>query len=101
MAWRPLVRVGRVSYGIYIYHSVVPFRSVGGTAIPALWGGSFNFALGYALGTVLNFGLTFLVAYLSWRFLEKPFLKLKTKFEAPRVAGGGGMPAHAQQRQLP
>lgn len=79
---RPLVFIGKISYGLYVYHLVVPFRSIGGTFIPRLfWGGEYSFTLGYCLGTLAYFSAAIAMAYASWRFMERPILAWKRKFQ--------------------
>jgi peptidoglycan/LPS O-acetylase OafA/YrhL len=64
----PLVWIGRVSYGLYLWHfpifeKVGGWRSLGALRIPAA------------------FALTFAVATLSFYLVETPFLRLKSKFQ--------------------
>jgi peptidoglycan/LPS O-acetylase OafA/YrhL len=71
VAWSPLRFLGRISYGIYVFHFMVPFLerrlSLGHIASPRL-------AFGYlAL-------LTLIFATLSWYFFESRFLALKSRF---------------------
>lgn len=72
-AWRPLVHIGRISYGLYLYHypieRVLQDRLGSGPACLAL--------------TLL---LTFSVAIVSYRFLERPFLRLKRRVATPQPA---------------
>ena len=72
--WRPLIYLGKISYGLYVYHVLalgVVGRALGGTAGTPLrflvywWGGLF---------------LTIALASASYRWLEIPFLRLKEKF---------------------
>lgn len=70
--------LGNISYGIYMYHSIVLFvvmiflKNILPKLTP-LW------------STVLIYlvagGLTILISYLSYRFIELKFLKFKKKFE--------------------
>jgi peptidoglycan/LPS O-acetylase OafA/YrhL len=71
-----MVWIGRRSYGLYIYHLTI-FEALQVVRVP----GS---KLNLIWVSLLRFGLSFLVAALSYRFLEKPFLNLKEKFVAPR-----------------
>ncbi len=68
----PIVRIGAISYGIYIYH--LPLL----LAIEQL-----DLPRSALLAAYL--GLVYLVAELSFRFLETPFLRLKDR--PPFVAG--------------
>ena len=58
---RPLVFLGRISYGVYLYHW--PIFLALDRAQPALKGGSL---------LAVKLLLTFVVATLSWRFVEEP-----------------------------
>jgi peptidoglycan/LPS O-acetylase OafA/YrhL len=70
---RPLRWIGRVSYGLYLWHFVVfhvidkhPLGQSGPTVV------------------VMKFAATFAVAALSYRLVEKPFLARKARF-APQA----------------
>jgi len=73
--------IGRISYGIYLYHMPVP------DTIKAL-SNFFNWNLNYYhhpyLWLFTFFLITILIASFSYRFIEMPFLKLKTKFGGNR-----------------
>lgn len=60
----PMVAVGRVSYGIYLWHFPV-FWAVG------RWGRAWPDAVRVSVG----FGLTALFTVLSWNLLEKPIMR--------------------------
>ncbi len=68
ISWPPLVLVGAISYGIYLWHYPIYrlFVDLG-------WG-SGRYLIGIA------FPISALIAYLSWRFLERPVLRLKSHF---------------------
>ncbi len=66
----PLVWIGKVSYGLYLWH----FPIFG--AAKQLFEGRINPLLYEAL----RFGSVFVVAAISFYLLEKPFLKLKQRF---------------------
>ncbi len=75
LASRPFVALGRISYGLYVYHVL---------AI-TLAGAALRSADGTGAGktgaiVVLAFGLTVVLAMASYRFLEAPFLMLKKRF---------------------
>lgn len=78
----PIVYLGRISYGLYLFHETVYFLifSVGKT-----WLAHLSTALHLAgwrdgLGTVLAFIVTVLVAHISYQLYERPFLRLKSRF---------------------
>ncbi|RYE21646.1 MAG: hypothetical protein EOP42_25580 [Sphingobacteriaceae bacterium] len=64
-----VVFVGKLSYSIYVWQQIFTF------SIP--WAGSSKLlsAVGFNLSVLL------VVAYLSYNYFEKPFLKLKQKFQ--------------------
>ena len=67
LASRPLVYLGRISYGLYVFHG----------AMYALthWAG-----LRWQSRLPVAFLLTLAVAALSYRYLERPFLRLKQRY---------------------
>jgi len=79
---KPVIYLGRISYGLYLFHELSYFlilhtwkpwllRLSEWVHLPAYWD---------SLGTVLAFGFTVLLAYLSYTLYERPFLKLKSRF---------------------
>jgi len=80
-AW--LAYFGRISYGLYLFHSLV-FFLVFEKAKPVLNQLAallhLNLILRNALGTVLVLGLSLIVAHLSYRYFEAFFLSMKRKF---------------------
>ena len=86
---RPLMALGRISYGLYFYHY-----------LPAAWYPGWivklnRFHLAF-LAPIAVFAGTLGIAWLSFRFLETPFLKLKDPPKArilSRVQDQGFTPA--------
>jgi peptidoglycan/LPS O-acetylase OafA/YrhL len=76
MTWRPLARIGVISYGMYLYHLwVMHFTDKFVACLPLqVYGSRFILCL---LGTVV-------IAELSYRFYEVPFLSLKKRFTGVR-----------------
>ncbi len=68
LAWRPLVYLGIISYGLYLWHRPLmrAFTDSGLGGVP--WAVAMMFALAIAL------------AFLSRRFVEDPFLRLKDRY---------------------
>jgi peptidoglycan/LPS O-acetylase OafA/YrhL len=67
---RPLRWLGSISYGLYVYHAItfefVERFHIGETNLP--------------LRFIVFFGVTVLIAYLSYKFFESPILRLKYRF---------------------
>jgi len=70
------VRMGKVSYGLYVYH----FIAIG--VVQQYLAGHFKGTLPVQWGTFLlvAFALTAALALTSYEVLERPFLKLKSRF---------------------
>lgn len=78
-----LIYLGRISYGLYIFHSLVFYLvfDIGDHALPRLvagWG--LPLPMVNAIGIVLVMLLSIAAAGLSYRYFERPFLKLKERF---------------------
>jgi peptidoglycan/LPS O-acetylase OafA/YrhL len=88
LRWRPLVAVGVVSYGVYLWHLPI-FDLV------ARYGDDWP-----VVGRlVVAGGLTAAFTWLSWRVIERPFLRRKQKLEAPGVESTGPSLDHPAARQ--
>jgi peptidoglycan/LPS O-acetylase OafA/YrhL len=81
LSLRPLPYLGRISYGIYVFHMVVigSFGIDGTKPIPAVE---------RVPMILLSFIATIVLAGLSYEFFEKPFLKLKKHFRSSGLAAG-------------
>lgn len=79
---RPLVEIGKVSYGVYLLHSL----SIG--AIERAVGAEPHPALVFAVALPLSIGL----AQLSFRHLERPFLRLKDRYRSGADRRPGPVP---------
>lgn len=78
----PLVLIGKLSYGMYLYHMLV--REL--TWEVFLAGiESWNRWLKFGIRAAVYLLLTFLLALASYHFLEKPFLALKSRFRGDAV----------------
>jgi peptidoglycan/LPS O-acetylase OafA/YrhL len=70
----PLVFIGRISYGIYVYHPLVP------AAVSTL-AAAIGFSLpGGVWEKMILIGLTLLVSTVSWYSFERPITNLKRHF---------------------
>lgn len=70
---RSLLYLGKISYGLYVYHALGNFLS--NELIPV-----HNSSLQLALRPTAALAITILLAAVSYAILEKPFLKLKQRF---------------------
>jgi len=86
-----LIFIGKISYGIYLYHLVIPYltKDVLNSINSHLPGFIFN---NYIL-IAENFILLIFISYLSWIFIEQPILKLKNKFEYQKHTQTAILPA--------
>jgi peptidoglycan/LPS O-acetylase OafA/YrhL len=77
LAAKPMVAIGRISYGLYLYHYPVLFLvdSLVADRFGATWARTL-------LTAPLSIGATLLLAALSFRFFERPILDLKRYFSA-------------------
>jgi peptidoglycan/LPS O-acetylase OafA/YrhL len=96
MELRPLLYLGRISYGLYVLHNFVPF-AVNATARRI---GVDVEALDRPTAVAIYFVVLLAVSSASWRFFEKPLNDLKRFFPyVPREASAPpGPPARAALR---
>lgn len=90
---RWLVSFGRISYGFYLYHNLIPDLTRNHHA-QALFGGTVPM-WAHAVGIVASFAISLVIAVLSWRLIEEPVLRLKTRSRAEAV------PVHAPAPRTP
>jgi len=81
LEWGPIAYFGRVSYGFYLYHNLLPRWLVTRLA----QGLGFDWRAPWWLEAGVSFALALGVAALSWAVLEKPILRLKDR--VPRLPG--------------
>ncbi len=72
---RWLAGMGGISYGVYLWHELVQRAVFAGTLRNSLHGTSLFF-----LGGGVALGVTCLIAWLSWRMLERPVLRAPYPF---------------------
>jgi peptidoglycan/LPS O-acetylase OafA/YrhL len=70
-----LVYLGRISYGLYVFHLFALALISQMLFVPLL-----GIQLNFELRLILSFLLTVILAAASYRWLEQPFLKLKKRF---------------------
>lgn len=71
-SWGPLLYVGRISYGLYLWHFVV------------FWLVRQNVDFHPYARWLLQVAASLVVAAISYRYLERPFLRLKDRFRENR-----------------
>lgn len=71
---RALIYLGKISYGLYVYHVLSL------TIVRLVFGGKMGHLLWFGAATGLALLLTIVLAALSYKFLESPFLNLKKRF---------------------
>jgi peptidoglycan/LPS O-acetylase OafA/YrhL len=85
-----LVKIGQISYGIYLYHYALPY--IDGMVIRNIFAGhpsTESMLLAPAPFYLINLIVLFVVALVSYQYFEKPILSLKRFFEyteAPQQA---------------
>jgi len=90
LSWTPLVYLGKISYGIYVYHVFIIIL-VSPLLVP--YGLSEDHNAWGRIAVLL--ALTFAVSSLSWHWLEQPFLAWKT------VMASGRRRVPDQAREIP
>lgn len=75
--WKFASRLGKYTYGMYLLHQVSLLFVMN---LMAYWGYHPDSFIAYFIRAVLVFLLTCGISYLSYRFFESPFLRLKSKF---------------------
>src|SRR5665213_3455570 len=75
--------IGKISYGIYLYHMPVPDTL---KAVAKHLGFSLDYSIHPYLWLSTFFLITFVIAVVSYRFIEMPFLQLKKKCRISEIA---------------
>jgi peptidoglycan/LPS O-acetylase OafA/YrhL len=73
ISWAPIIYIGRISYGIYVYHYFVPIVMRPVFDRMGIGEGNVVFA-------AICFVITIIIASLSWFLMEKPINELKDRF---------------------
>jgi peptidoglycan/LPS O-acetylase OafA/YrhL len=87
LGWRPLVYIGSISYGLYLFHR--PIMRLG-ASVDVAWPVAFGLMAALSLG----------VAWLSWRYVERPFLRLKRRSRPAAGRSPGSVVAETMPRSL-
>jgi peptidoglycan/LPS O-acetylase OafA/YrhL len=75
LEFRPLAYLGKITYGIYVYHNLVPVLLV--FVFGAL---GYEYQMSGVSNFLLSSAVTILIAALSWHFIERPINNLKHMF---------------------
>jgi peptidoglycan/LPS O-acetylase OafA/YrhL len=93
---RPLAYLGRISYGIFLWHLPVMFRVRDALGLDPFGGG-------FWLTVVVTFAVSIFVAAVSWHLIEAPVQAWARRRAAPATSSGGTGPGrretHEQERQ--
>jgi peptidoglycan/LPS O-acetylase OafA/YrhL len=89
LEWGPFVYLGKISYGLYVYHAAI-LESLHWTFAHA--------GIPLFLKPLAYLGATVAVAALSWHFFERPInnLRMRIGYRSPAPAVSGASPANAE-----
>jgi peptidoglycan/LPS O-acetylase OafA/YrhL len=87
LRWRPVRYIGKISYGLYLYNVAV-LAVVSAVMRHFDWSSPLNETPRTVLLTILQITATIGIASLSWYAFERPFLRLKSRFEYGRRVHG-------------
>jgi peptidoglycan/LPS O-acetylase OafA/YrhL len=80
LEFRPLIYLGKITYGIYVYHYLVPL-----ILIPIFNGLGVSYRVPSLTNFILSGFLSIIIASVSWHFFELPINNLKRHFQyAPK-----------------
>ena len=116
LSWRPLVGLGRISYGVYLFHApiawvvshsltlgalnkvrdaIAPQVTGGASIAPAMWSEAIRkwaadpTVLRFIISAAIVMIMTAAVATLHYRYVERPFLASRPAQRVPRLATSG------------
>jgi peptidoglycan/LPS O-acetylase OafA/YrhL len=80
---KPIAYLGRISFGLYVYHSLI-YGLIFHYVAPRIWrsqpvGSTWHLPIVWALVACV-LAISIAIAHLSYRLLERPFLLLKQRF---------------------
>ncbi len=81
LTWRPLVFLGKYSYGVYVFHLPIYWALSQRQSIEWFELRVDSYTAAVLLNGVLNLVLSILIAFISYHLFEKRFLRLKVKYE--------------------
>lgn len=71
---RPMIYLGKISYGLYVFHWIVI------DLVSLLLSRQYTAHVAVLIGAPVSLAITILVAAASYKFYESPFLRLKERF---------------------
>jgi peptidoglycan/LPS O-acetylase OafA/YrhL len=74
---RPLQEIGRLSYGVYLFHNLAPLLA--GKVCWFLWNPSIPLGVQVVLRTPVFALITWGIALASWRWIERPLQDVRTR----------------------
>jgi peptidoglycan/LPS O-acetylase OafA/YrhL len=74
-----LIYLGRISYGLYVYHGALIMMTIALFAWAPGW-------LQWLVCPTLSLGATLAISAASYRWFETPFLRLKARYQYIRSA---------------
>ena len=80
---RPLVYLGKISYGLYVFHYLcrdIAVHMLSQWTRSGAWNGRLQVLFHGVAVLVIALLFTIILAALSYRFMEQPFLRLKERF---------------------
>jgi peptidoglycan/LPS O-acetylase OafA/YrhL len=77
---KPLIYLGTISYGIYVYHNFIPTLMYKNWGLPTI-ADLLELPCAWPLDSLLKGGIAISVAALSWHFFERPINNLKRYFK--------------------
>ncbi len=82
-----LIRIGKISYGVYLYHLFIPelwggiIKKIASLNIDLLYNHAMPEAIKPAWLFIQHFSFLMIICILSWKLIEKPINQLKKWFE--------------------
>lgn len=77
LEWPQLLRIGQLSYGIYLFHNLAPM--IAGKIMPFLWNGWFESGVPSLLRMAVFAMITWGMALASWRWIESPMQNMRAR----------------------
>jgi len=83
LEWPHLLRIGQLSYGIYLFHNLAPM--VAGKIMPFLWNGWFENGVPALLKVAIFALITWAMALASWRWIESPLQSMRARMLGSQI----------------